>query len=390
MVIVEMFFAMRLKHFNMKQEPRARWRAYQNISYDFRLILPMLILIGIGLLMIYSATSTIALNRYHNDAYYLIKQTIWAGIGLICMVIARKIPYDMDRFWVYALILLALLLLIAVKFTPFGASAGGATRWFKIGWLKFQPSELARFSMVIFLACSLSRKADQAESFWIGFLPHVIILGIFAGLILLQPDFGSAAILCLLTWIIMFLGGVRLSHLMLPLIVVIPVGIRYMISASYRMDRIKAFFDPWAYASSYGYQPTHSQMAFGTGGLVGTGIGNSFQKLYYLPEPHTDFILSVAGEELGLIGILFILAMYAAIIWNGISIALNAPDRRGALLAAGLTAAIAIQVFINMGVALCLFPTKGLPLPFMSYGGTSLLFSMAGIGILINIATTRR
>ncbi len=374
----------------MKQTPGARWRSYQNVSYDFRLILPMLILIGLGLMMIYSATSTIALKRYDNEAYFLIKQSMWAGIGLVCMMIIRKIPYDLNRFWVYSLILGTILLLVAVKFTPFGASAGGATRWIKLGWLKFQPSELARFVMVIFLASSLSRKADQAHTFWIGFMPHVIMLGIFAGLILLQPDFGSAAILCMLTWTIMFLGGVRLSHLLLPLIVLVPGAIRYMVSASYRMDRIKAFLDPWAYASSYGYQPTHSQMAFGTGGLAGTGIGNSFQKLYYLPEPHTDFILSVAGEELGLIGVLFILALYAIIVWNGISIALNAPDRRGALLAGGLIAAIGIQVFINMGVALCLFPTKGLPLPFMSYGGTSLLFSMAAIGMLINIATTRR
>jgi cell division protein FtsW len=374
----------------MNREPRAKWRAYQNISYDFRLIFPMLVLLGVGLLMIYSATSTIAENRYQNEAYFLIKQTQWALIGFFCMLIARKIPYNLNWFWVYSLVVTALILLVAVKFTPLGHTAGGATRWLKLGWLKFQPSEFARFVMVIFLAYSLARKQDRVESFWIGFLPHAIMLILFAGLIMLQPDFGSAAILCLLTWTVLFLGGVRLTHLIMPLMVILPAGVYHMVSASYRMDRIKAFFDPWAYASSYGYQPTHSQMAFGTGGLTGAGIGNSFQKLYYLPEPHTDFILSVAGEELGLIGVLLILVMYATIVYNGIVIAINASDRRGSLLAAGLTAGLAIQVFINMGVALCLFPTKGLPLPFMSYGGTSLLFSMVSIGILLNIAAARR
>jgi cell division protein FtsW len=242
--------------------------------------------------------------------------------------------------------------------------------------------------MVVYLAYSLSKKQDKIQQYAIGFIPHVIVLGILAGLILMQPDFGSVVILGLLTWAMLFVGGVRWTHLLSGVAVLVPIAYGVLVSSEYRLKRIMTYLNPWQYPADEGYQIVHSQMAFGTGGLWGTGIGQGYQKLFYLPEPHTDFIFSVIGEELGLWGVLLILTLYTILFWRGITIALRAPDLFGSLLALGLTVAIGLQVFVNMGVALGLLPTKGLALPFLSYGGTSLLMNMAGIGILMNIEAT--
>jgi cell division protein FtsW len=218
----------------------------------------------------------------------------------------------------------------------------------------------------------------------------VVVLGIFSGLILLEPDFGSVAILAAVTWIMLFVGGVRLLHLSAALLVLLPAGTFLMMNASYRLKRIMTFLDPWQYSSDQGYQIVHSLMAFGTGGIWGTGIGKGYQKLFYLPEPHTDFIFSVIGEELGLVGVVIILGLYVLVLYRGIRIARGAGDTFGTLMAIGLISAIGLQVCVNMGVALGLLPTKGLPLPFLSYGGTSLLLSMASVGILMNIGSRAR
>jgi cell division protein FtsW len=208
-------------------------------------------------------------------------------------------------------------------------------------------------------------------------------------LIFRQPDFGSVVILGTLTWLMMFVGGVRITHLIGSTILVLPIGYYYLTSAEYRLRRLLSFRDPWQYPSDEGYQIVHSLMAFGTGGIWGTGLGKGYQKLFYLPEPHTDFIFSVVGEELGLVGVGAIIGLYALILFKGIQIASGAPDHFGKFLAVGLTASLGLQICINMGVALGLLPTKGLTLPFLSYGGSSLLMSMASIGILMNINDAR-
>jgi cell division protein FtsW len=205
----------------------------------------------------------------------------------------------------------------------------------------------------------------------------------------MQPDFGSAVLLCALTGVVLFVAGVRLTHLLSVLLLVAPAAAWLMMNAEYRVRRLMSFLDPWAFPADEGYQVVHSLMAFGTGGIWGAGIGKGYQKLFYLPEPHTDFIFSVIGEELGLIGVVFILILYGLVLWQGIRIALDAPDRFGTLVAVGLTSALGLQVCVNMGVTLGLLPTKGLTLPFLSYGGTSLLFNMASIGILMNIGGKR-
>jgi cell division protein FtsW len=251
--------------------------------------------------------------------------------------------------------------------------------------LRFQPSEFARFALIVYLAYSLEKKADRIKDFSIGFVPHVVVLGAVAVLILKQPDFGSVAILAVLTWLMMFVGGVRMLYLGSSCLLLGLAGGYFITLAGYRMRRLLSFMDPWQYSADAGYQIVHSLMAFGSGGWWGAGIGKGYQKLFYLPEPHTDFIFSVIGEELGLIGVLVIILLYLMIIWKGIRIARQARDLFGGYLAIGLTAALGLQICINMGVTLGLLPTKGLTLPFLSYGGTSLVLNMATIGILMNI-----
>ncbi len=358
-------------------------------SYDIQLLFPALFLVGIGIVMVYSASSALAIKNFGSDYFFLIKQAVFALAGLVVLVICRHFPYKYYRYLAYPLLTLSIIFLIALFIPRFGVSAGGATRWLRIGPLAFQPSEFARIALVIYLAYSLEKKADRLKNFSVGFVPHIFILIIFAGLIIKQPDFGSIVILSMLTGLMMFIGGVRIKHLGLFIITLLPVGIYFLKSAEYRWKRLIGFLDPWQYPAAEGYQIVHSLMAFGTGGITGAGIGKGYQKLFYLPEPHTDFIFSVVGEELGLIGVLAIIGLYAWILVCGIRIAKNAADPFGSFLAAGLTVALGLQIVVNMGVALSLLPTKGLTLPFLSYGGTSLLINMASIGILMNISAAR-
>ena len=358
------------------------------VAYDFRLLFPVLLLVGIGVVMVYSASSALALKKFGNEYYFLKKQAVFALIGFLALLICRYFPYRIFRSLTYPMVVLALGLLLAIQLSALGVSAGGSARWLRFNEISFQPSEFARFSLIIFLGYSMSKKGDRLKDLYVGFLPHILVLVAFITLIILQPDFGSVVILGAITWIMLFVGGARIFHLLASLMVLVPFLYFYMIHAEYRLKRIMSFLDPWQYPTEEGYQIIHSLMAFGSGGIWGAGLGNGFQKLFYLPEPHTDFIFSVIGEELGLLGVLAILGLYGIILWRGISIARNSGDEFGTFLAFGMTLAIGLQVCINMGVTLGLLPTKGLALPFLSYGGTSLLMNMASIGILMNIYAT--
>lgn len=354
-------------------------------TYDVHLLFPVLFLVGIGIVMIYSASSALALKKFGNEYFFLKKQGLFALMGLLTLVMFRHIPYRLFWAGAYPILVTAMLLLVALHIPGFGFSAGGSTRWFHIGGVSFQPSEFAKLALVIYLAYSLAKKRDQIADFKIGFLPHVMVFGSLSLLVAIQPDFGAVMILGAITWIMLFVGGVRILHLLGPLAVLLPMGYFFMMNAQYRIRRIMSFANPWQYPSDEGYQVINSLLAFGSGGIWGVGIGKGHQKLFYLPEPHTDFIFSIVGEELGLMGVLFVLILYVMIVWRGIWVATHARDRFGMYLAAGLTVAIGLQVFINMGVCLGLLPTKGLVLPFLSYGGSSLLLSMASIGMLMNI-----
>ena len=373
-----------------KNNQNSRKVREQFFYYDVKLLFPVLFLVGIGIVMVYSASSALALKKFGTDYYFLKKQMLFALLGIVVLVLCSHLPYRLFSSLTYPLLILALIFLAATLISGFGYSAGGATRWFRLGSFTFQPSEFARFALVIYLAYSMNKKMDVLKDFYVGFLPHILVLFMFTVLIIFQPDFGSVLILGALTWVMLFVGGVRISHLIMSLVLIIPMAYFFMVSADYRSKRIMSFLNPWKYSADDGYQVVHSLMAFGTGGIWGTGIGKGYQKLFYLPEPHTDFIFSVIGEELGLLGVLTILGLYILIFWRGISIARNCKDSFGSFVAIGLTTAIGLQICVNMGVALGLLPTKGLTLPFLSYGGTSLLLNMASIGILMNIGKAKK
>jgi cell division protein FtsW len=362
----------------------------QSMQYDIALLFPVLFLVGVGIVMVYSASSALALKKFGTSYYFLQKQSIFALLGIVVLVVSCHIPYRAYRSLAYPLLFLAIIFLTVILVSGFGYSAGGAKRWFRFDGFTFQPSEFARFALVIYLAYSMNRKMDRIKVFSVGFLPHVLVLCLFTILIMLQPDFGSVVIFGAITWIMLFVGGVRITYLLGSMVAVIPAAYYMMAGADYRIHRIMSFMNPWQYSGDKGYQVVHSLLAFGTGGIWGAGIGKGYQKLFYLPEPHTDFIFSVIGEELGLIGVLVILGLYTLILWRGISIARNSPDAFGSFVAIGLTTAMGLQIFINMGVALGLLPTKGLTLPFLSYGGTSLLMNMVSIGVLMNISGVKK
>lgn len=354
-------------------------------GFDKHILFPVLFLVGIGMVMVYSASSAVAMTKFGSDFFFLRKQALFAGIGIILLVMCRYVPLTLYRHLTYPFLIAAMVLLVVVHIPGIGYKAGGAFRWIRVGAYTFQPAELARMALIFFLAYSLYKKHDRIRRFSIGFFPHFLIVITFSILLYFQPDFGTIVIFWILTWMMMFIAGVPFLHLVTPLILLIPFLGYVMIEAPYRLERIMTFYDPWQYAEDGGYQVIHSLMAFGSGGLFGAGIGQGYQKLFYLPESHTDFIFSVIGEEVGLAGVLCILTMYVWIIWRGLIISRTTDNIYASLIAAGITVSLAIQVSINMGVALGLLPTKGLTLPFLSYGGTSLLINMAAVGVLMNI-----
>lgn len=357
----------------------------QPVVYDLGLLFPVLLLVGMGIVMVYSASSALALKKFGSGYFFLKKQALFSLIGIVVLVAFSYIPFRLYRRLTYPALLLGILMLVAVVFTGWGVTAGGSSRWLQIGPLRFQPSEMARMALVIYLAYSMSKKDELLRDFYVGFLPHMLVLGLLLLLLMAQPDFGSMVIFASLTGIMLFVGGCRLSHLVGVVLVLAPMIWLFMTQAEYRVRRLLSFWDPWQHSADEGYQIVHSFMAFGTGGITGAGIGKGYQKLFYLPEPHTDFIFSVIGEELGLIGVMIVIVLYGIMLMRGIRIARHAQDSFGAFLAMGITVAIGLQVCVNMGVTLGLLPTKGLALPFLSYGGTSLLINMAAMGIMMNI-----
>ncbi len=357
----------------------------QPVTYDLKLLFPVLLLVGMGIVMVYSASSALALKKYGSDYFFLKKQAMFSLIGIMVLVTFSYIPFRLYRVLVYPALAASVVMLAAAAFTSLGVTAGGASRWLQVGPIRFQPSELARMALIVYMAYSMSKKEDLLRDFYVGFLPHFLVLGLFTVLLLVQPDFGSVVIFACLTWIMLFVGGCRITHLLSVVLVLAPMACLFMTQAEYRVRRLMSFLDPWQYPADEGYQIVHSLMAFGTGGITGVGIGKGYQKLFYLPEPHTDFIFSVVGEELGLIGVMVVILLYGIMLMRGIRIARHAQDRFGSFLAMGITVTLGLQVCINMGVALGLLPTKGLTLPFLSYGGTSLLINMAAVGIMMNI-----
>jgi len=352
------------------------------------ILFPVLILAGIGIVMVYSASSAISMEEHNNLFHYMKRQGIFLVLSLGVMFTAASFPYKLYKSFAYIILFAAMVLLIAVLVPAMNVKAGGACRWLKLGGITFQPAEFAKLALILFMAYSLSKKQEMIRQFSVGFLPHAFILGLFALLIINQPDFGTIVVLGMICWGMMFVAGVRLLHLLSPLPLVIPIVYFLIFKVEYRLLRIMTFLNPWEDPYNTGYQITNSLKAFGSGGLTGKGIGLGMQKMHYLPEPHTDFIFSIIGEELGLIGVMAVLGLYGIILMTGTRIARQADTTFGSIAAAGITLYIGVQVIINTGVALGVLPTKGLTLPFISYGGTSLIINMAAMGILMNIGAS--
>ncbi|HKL01207.1 MAG TPA: putative lipid II flippase FtsW [Desulfotignum sp.] len=352
------------------------------------LLFPALILCCIGIVMVYSASSAISMQAHDTLFHYMQRQLLFFGISLCVLFVAASFPHRLFKHLAYIILIVSFGLLAAVLVPDLGIRAGGASRWLDLGVLRFQPAEFAKLALILFLAYSLSKKQPMIKDFSVGFVPHALIFGIFSLLIIFQPDFGTIVVLGMICWGMMFVAGVKILHLLCPLPLLIPIVYFLVYKVEYRLARILTFLNPWEDPFNAGYQITHSLKAFGSGGLFGQGIGLGMQKLHYLPEPHTDFIFSIIGEELGLTGVLAILGLYGIILVRGCNIAKTADTRFGAIAAAGLTLYLGLQVIINTGVALSVFPTKGLTLPFISYGGTSLVINMAAMGILMNIGTS--
>ena len=352
------------------------------------ILFPVLLLVGFGIIMVYSASSAIAMEKYNNHLYFMQRQVIFCLVSLGVMFTAASFPFRFLRLLAYPVLIFAMVLLCLVHVPSMGLTAGGACRWINLWGFTFQPAEFTKLALIIFLAYSLSKKQELIRNFSVGFMPHVLIFALLALLIMLQPDFGTVVILGMVTWLMMFIAGVPILHLLIPVPFLIPIIYFLVYKVDYRMNRILAFLNPWDDPLNTGYQITHSLKAFGSGGLFGKGIGMGMQKLHYLPEAHTDFIFSIIGEELGLIGVFLILFLFSVVLWRGAGIARRSGSLFGSFAAAGLTAGLGIQAIINMGVALGVLPTKGLTLPFLSYGGTSLLVNMTGMGILMNIGAS--
>ena len=356
-------------------------------EYDHLLMIAALLLLGLGLVMVFSASGVLASDKYQDPAYFLKKQFIYAVIGVVLMLVIRRVPYQMYNRLVYLILLISLILLILVLIPGIGVRIRSASRWIRLGPLVIQPSEFAKLAIIIFLAYSMARKQEKIRYFSIGFLPHIVVAGIFILLIEKEPDFGTALALAGITFLMLFVGGTRLTHIFLVALPALPLVVYVILKNKMRLERVTTFIDPWKYAQDSGYQLVHSLYAIGSGGFWGLGIGKSREKMFYLPDSHTDFIFSILAEELGFLGILTVMSLFAILVTRGIIISLRARDVFGSYLAMGLTALIGLQAAINMAVVSGLMPTKGLSLPFLSYGGSSLLVNMIAVGILLNISS---
>jgi cell division protein FtsW len=342
-------------------------------------------LLGLGLVMVWSASSMHAQELHGNPYHFLVKQVLWASLGLMAMVAAMRTDYRWLRqpAVVYSAVATTALLLVIVLFMP---KWNDTHRWIRIGELSFQPAELAKFTVILFLAYHLERKADRVNDVLACFFPALLLIGWFAFLIYNQPDLGSAATLVLIGGVMLFLAGVRLRYFAMMAVLGLPLLYPMVMAAGYRRARIEAFLNPWSDAQGSGYQIIQSLIAVGTGGLTGKGLMEGQQKLFYLPYPYSDFIFAVIGEELGLAGAMLVLGGFVLFLWRGIRAAWYAPDPFGMHLAAGLTLAVVIQAFINLSVVLGLVPTKGIVLPFISAGGSSLVLTLLAVGLVLNVS----
>jgi len=357
----------------------------RKLKSDRVLFLTTILLVGLSIVMVYSASAALALDKYGKGSAFLVKQSLWAVLGLAILALVMRIDYRTYRepVFIWTCLGVVSVALVLVLFSP---PVNNARRWFGLGSIGVQPSELAKLAAIFFIAAILERRINRIGDVKFALLPIGFVVVCLVGLILLEPDFGTAMSLILIASVMVFAAGVDYRYVAATALCALPAVYLLVMGTAYRRRRMLAFLHPWDDPLGDGFQVIQSLIAVGTGGMWGKGLMNGVQKLFYLPEPHTDFIYSVISEELGLIGATAVLLCFAVLTWRGIRVALRAPDTFGSFLALGLTTMVAVQAFINISVVLGLMPTKGLPLPFISNGGSSLLINLVGMGILLNVS----
>ncbi len=358
----------------------------QGRFYRNALLFIVLLLTGLGLLVIYSSSSIPAEMRYGDTLFFVRRQAVFACIGFLVIVALQWIPMSFLEKLTLPVLALSLGLLVLTLIPAFQHRANGASRWVKIAWLSFQPSELGKVALLLFLAKNLSRTSSRIDRFPLHIAPNLLVLAAFAALLMLQPDFGSTVIYVSLSFFMLFVAGLPWKYIILAFMACMLGAIAAIVQAPYRLARVTSFLNPWDTIQTGGFQIVQSYLGFHNGGFWGAGLGESRQKLFFLPEAHTDFILSVVGEETGLIGVFLVVACFAYIAWLGLKITALQTHTYRKFLALGVSSLISIQAIVNMGVAMGLLPTKGMSLPFVSFGSSSLLSFLVLIGILAKLA----
>ena len=347
------------------------------------------ILLAFGTVMIYSSSGIYAHDKFHDSLFFLKRHLLFLGVGLVLSFVILALDRRTMKRFAKPVFFISVLLLALVLIPHLGSEISGARRWFKIGRFLFQPSELAKLTLIMYLADMLSKKGSYISDFGYGFLPALSAAGITVGLILIQPDLGTAVALGAIAFILFFAAGVKWKYLGGTVLAALPVIFLAVYKVSYRWKRVMAFLNPWSDPRGNGFQIIQSFLALGLGGVFGVGLGMSRQKLLYLPAAHTDFIFSIIGEELGFFGTMSVITLFILLFWQRMRVAFKSEDPYARFLSLGISSLIAVEAAVNIGVSIGALPTKGLPLPFISYGGSSLIFHMMGIALLLTAAKDR-
>ena len=357
----------------------------RKLTSDKVLFLATLLLVCLSVVMVYSASAVVTLERYGRPSMFLVKQAMWAVLGLGMLGLVMRIDYRTYRepVFIWTSLVIVVIALVAVLFMP---PVNNARRWFGIAGIGVQPSELSKLAAIFFIAALLERRMHRINEVGYALAPIGLLVGGLFGLIMLEPDFGTSMSLVLIASVMVFAAGLNYRYIVGAALVALPAMYILVMGSAYRRRRMLTFLNPWEDPLGDGFQIIQSLIAIGTGGVWGKGLMSGVQKLFYLPEPHTDFIYSVISEELGLLGASAVLLCFCVVTWRGLRVSLRAPDPFGAFLALGLTTMVALQAFINISVVLGLMPTKGIPLPLVSFGGSSLLINLVGMGILLNVS----
>ncbi|MBD3426213.1 MAG: putative lipid II flippase FtsW [Candidatus Omnitrophica bacterium] len=357
------------------------------MNRDARIVLLALcVLLMLGMVMIYSSSAVYAHGEFGDSLYFVKRHMLYLVMGLVLAAILMMMPVGLIRDSARVVLFASLILLVAVLVPGIGREIGGARRWMRFFGMGIQPSELAKFALILYLADFTTRRRYIIQDLRYGFLPPLFVIGLVGGLVLVEPDMGTAVAMLFIGLVMLFVSGARMKHLISISLAALPVLFYAVVCKPYRLRRVLAFCNPWKDAQGAGFQLIQSFIALGSGGILGVGLGNSKQKLFYLPESHTDFIFSIIGEELGFLGTASVLLLFAAMIWFMLRLALKIKEQFASRVVLGVTVMIAFEVIVNIGVSTGVFPTKGLPLPFISYGGSSLVCHLAAMGVVFNMA----